>query len=310
MKILVSGSIAYDSVMDFPDYFKNHILPDKIHNLSVSFQIDGLKINYGGTAGNIAYNLKLLGESPLIMATAGHDFNNYRTWLMNNSIDCSGIRIIKKELTAFAHIITDKADNQITAFYPGSMKYTGGNIKKQWLRNALAIIAPGYTSDMIEYPKEYRKNNIPYIFDPGQQIPVLSKQALRDGIKYAKAFISNDYELSMVSKKTLWSEKEILAKTGLVITTLGAKGSIIKTKDKKYIIPSAKPENTKDPTGAGDAYRAGFIKGMVENWPLDKAGRLASVVSVYTVETYGTQTHTFTWNDIKKRYRKNFGENI
>lgn len=310
MNILISGSIAYDSVMDFPDYFKNHILPDKIHNLSVSFQVNGLKINYGGTAGNIAYNLKLLGESPLIIATAGHDFDKYKTWLIKNRINYSGIRIINKELTALAHIITDKADNQITAFYPGSMKYSGGKIKKSWLQDSLAIVAPGYMSDMIEYPKQYRKNNILYIFDPGQQIPVLSKQALRDGIKHAKAFISNDYELSMVSKKTSWSEKKILDKTGMLITTLGAKGSIIKTKDKKYIIPSAKPKNTSDPTGAGDAYRAGFIKGLVENWPLDKVGRLASIVSVYTVETYGTQNHTFSWNDIKKRYKKNFKENL
>jgi adenosine kinase len=310
VNILVSGSIAYDSIMDFPDHFKNHILPDKIHNLNVSFLIGGMKLNYGGTAGNIAYNLKLLGEIPAIISTAGKDFEKYRQWMEENNIDHSGVKIIEDEFTALAHIITDKSDNQITAFYPGSMKYSGGEIKKELLRDSLAIVAPGFQMDMVEYPRAYKENNVPYIFDPGQQIPALSAEDLKGGMDGAKAFISNDYELSMVIKKTGWSEDDILQRAEILVTTFGEKGSVIKAGKEKWEIPPAKPKNTSDPTGAGDAYRAGFLKGIIKKWPLEKVGRLASVVSAYTVETYGTQTHKFSWEDIKVRYKKNFKEEI
>ena len=310
MNILVSGSIAYDSIMDFPDHFKNHILPDKIHNLNVSFLIGGMKLNFGGTAGNIAYNLKLLGETPVIVSTAGKDFEKYRQWMDGTGIDSSNIKIIEDEFTALAHIITDKSDNQITAFYPGSMKYSGGEIKKELMKGAFAIVAPGYKDDMIKYPKIYKENNVSYIYDPGQQITSLEADELKNGIEGSLAVISNDYELSLVMKKTGWSEKDILERAENLITTLGEKGSVIKTKKGKLEISSAKPENISDPTGAGDAYRAGFIKGLINKWPLDKCGKLASVVSAYTVETYGTQTHQFSWEDIKARYKNNFSEEI
>ncbi len=310
MKILVSGSICYDSIMDFPDYFKNHILPDKIHNLNVSFLVNDLKINYGGTAGNIAFNLALLGEQPIIISVAGQDFGDYQKWLQKNKINISGIKIIGKEMTAIAHIITDMGDNQITAFYPGAMKYPGVRIKKEQMKDTLAIISPGFIGDMVAYPKICQKNKIPYIFDPGQQIPALGREGLKKGITGAKILISNDYELSMIIDKTGWQESDIMEKVEILVTTLGEKGSVIKTKDQKFIIPSAKPLVVKDPTGAGDAYRAGFIKGLVNNWPLAKAGRLGALVAVYTVEAYGTQTHRFTWADIKKRYKENFGEEL
>lgn len=310
MNILVSGSIAYDSIMDFPDHFSNHILPDKIHNLNVSFLIDGLKLNFGGTAGNIGYNLKLLGETPIIISAAGKDFEKYRQWMEDVGINFSNIKIIDNKFTALAHIITDKGDNQITAFYPGSMKYSGGKIKKKFLDNALAIVAPGFIGDMIEYPRVYKENNIPYIYDPGQQITTLSASQLRNGMEGAMIFISNDYELSLVMGKTGWSEKDITERVENLITTLGEKGSIIRTKKEKLEIPPAHPKAVKDPTGAGDAYRAGFIKGLINQWPMEKAGKLASVVSVYAVETYGTQVHKFNWEDIKARYRNNFNEEI
>ena len=310
MNILVSGSIAYDSVMDFPDHFKNHILPDKIHNLNVSFLVDGLKLNYGGTAGNIAYSLKLLGEEPRIISTAGCDFDRYKIWMDKNGIDHLGIRVIKEEFTALAHIITDQGDNQITAFYPGAMKYSCGEVEQAWLRDSFAIVSPGYQGDMVKFYKTYQKNKTPYIFDPGQQITSLSEEQLKGGIEGAKVFISNDYELSLVMKKTNWSEKDILEKSEILVTTLGEKGSRIRTEKEKLEIPPARPEKVKDPTGAGDAYRSGFIKGLINKWPLEKTGLLASVVSAYAVETYGTQNHTFNWEDIQERYKNNFGEEI
>jgi len=310
MSILVSGSLAYDSIMVFPDYFKNHILPDKIHNINVSFLVDGLKVNYGGTAGNIAYSLALLGERPRVLATAGKDFAEYGSWLSKNGVDVSGIKIISEKFTALAHIVTDKGDNQITAFYPGAMKHSAGKLKKEFLKNSLAIISPGCLEDMRNYLAIYKKNKIPYIFDPGQQITILSKKELTQGISGAKVFISNDYELSLVTQKTGLDENDIINQVEILVTTLGEKGSVIKTKTEKYEIPVAKPKAVKDPTGAGDAYRSGFVKGLIAGLPLAKCGRLAAVVSAYTVETYGTQTHKFTMEDARRRYKQNFRENL
>lgn len=310
MNILVSGSLAYDNIMDFPDYFKNHIIPDKVHNLNVSFSINNLRVNYGGTAGNIAYSLSLLGENPIIISTAGKDFEKYKKWLNENKIETGYIKIIKNEFMAIAHIITDQGDNQITAFHPGSMKYSGGKIPNKLLKETLAIVAPGYQNDMVDYPMAYKKKNVPYIFDPGQQITMLTQKDLRNSISGAKVFISNDYELSLVSKKTGWDEREILKRAEILITTLGEKGSVIKTKKEKWKISPAKPKNSKDPTGAGDAYRAGFIKGLVSGYPLEKCGKLASIIATYSVETYGTQTHKFSWKDVCKKYEMNFKSNI
>lgn len=305
MKILVFGSLTYDKIMNFPGYFKDHILPDKIHTLDVSFSVEHLEESFGGTAGNITYSLALLGEKPIILSSAGNDFKNYKTWLKKHGIDISKVKIFKNEKTAFANIITDQADNQLTAFYPGAM---GCDYNSNFFNGKLAIIAPGNIKEMQRLPKEFRDRNIPFIFDPGQQIPTLSADDLKNGIKGSKALISNDYELSLVMKKTDWSEKQILGNTEVLVTTLGEKGSRIKTKETSYEIPAAKPKNTSDPTGAGDAYRAGFIKGLIKKWPLEIAGRFASVVSCYTVEKYGTQTHKFNFQEVIKRYKENFGE--
>ncbi|MCK4891421.1 MAG: carbohydrate kinase family protein, partial [Candidatus Pacebacteria bacterium] len=307
-KILVSGSLCFDKIMNFPGYFKDHILPDKIHNLNVSFSVENLKENFGGTAGNIAYNLALLGESPEILSTAGKDFDDYKKWLKKYGVDTEKIKIIDDKLTSFCNIITDQADNQLTAFYPGAMadSWITGNMELDSSDKILAIIAPGHPGDIVKLSKLYSENNIPFIFDPGQQIPTLSGEDLKNSIKGAKVFISNDYELSLVLRKTNWSEKEILNNAEIIITTLGEKGSIIKTQKENYEIQPAKPKNTSDPTGAGDAYRAGLIKGLIEGWPIDVVGRFGGVVSCYTVEKYGTQTHKFSFDQVKKRYNKNF----
>ncbi len=312
MKILVSGSLAYDKIMNFPGYFKDHILPDKIHNLNVSFSVENLRENFGGTAGNIAYNLALLGEEPVVLSAAGKDFGVYKIWLERHKVDTSKIKIINGETTAFCNIITDQADNQLTAFYPGAMRNScfGKNVEKAINKKLLAIIAPGNPKDMARLAKIYKQKEISFIFDPGQQIPTLSPKDLRNCINEAKVFISNDYELSLAIKKTGWSEDKICENVEILVTTLGAKGSRIKTKNKVYKIDPAKPKNTSDPTGAGDAYKAGFIKGMIEDWPLDVVGRFAGVVACYTVEKYGTQTHKFSFKETKKRYRENFGEDL
>lgn len=310
MKILVSGSLAYDKIMNFPGYFKDHILQDKIHNLNVSFAIEKIKENFGGTAGNISYTLALLHEQPIIFSTAGHDFTVYQNWLKKCGIDISKIKIINKEATAVANIITDQADNQLAAFYQGAMNHPCRINPGAIDSNAIAIIAPGCIDDMISLPKLYAQKNIPFIFDPGQQIPLLSAENLRNSIKKAKVFISNDYELSLVGKKTGWSENKILKNVEILVTTLGSQGSLIKTEKTTHQIQPAKPKNTSDPTGAGDAYRAGFIKGLIENWPLKTVGQFAGVVACYTVEKYGTQTHQFNLKQVKQRYKKNFNKEL
>lgn len=310
-QILVSGSLAYDKIMNFPGYFRDSFIADKIHNINVSFLVENHQESFGGTAGNIAYNLALLEENPIILAQAGKDFEPYQKWLAKHKVDLSQVEINPSEPTAFANIMTDKGDNQIAAFYPGAMNQKI-NFKKSRFKgkNTLAIISPGNSDDMLNLAKIYQSQNINYVFDPGQQIPALSSRALRESIKGAKVFISNDYELSLILEKTRLSEKEILASVEILVTTLGELGSVIKTKDKIHKIPPAKPENTSDPTGAGDAYRAGFIKGLALGWPLPQTGRFAGVAACYTVEKYGTQTHQFSISEIKRRYKKNFKEDL
>lgn len=311
MKILVSGSLAYDRIMNFDGRFKDHILPDKIHMLNVSFYVKTFRQSYGGTSGNIAYNLALLGEKPYTLGTYGYDFGDYKKWCRRNGINTVNSKQIKLEPTASVYIITDKSDNQIAGFFAGAMQSNNGNIPLRLLKQAdMAIVAPGNPEDMKKYPVTFKKAKVSYFFDPGQQIPTLSKKDLISGITGAKAFISNDYELALVQKKTGMKLQNMLKKVEMIITTKGEKGSEVATKNKTYKIPPAKPVNTSDPTGAGDAYRAGFIKGLLAGYDIPKAGRLAAVVSVYTVEKYGTQTHSFTWQDIKKRYFRNFKEKI
>lgn len=305
--ILVSGSLAYDYIMDFPGYFRDHILPEKLHVLSVSFLIDKMKKNYGGTAGNIAYNLALLKEGSSILSSAGNDFTAYSRKLRAKGIDISNVRQVKNVTTAAAYIMTDTNDCQIIGFYPGAMNYSCKRNKK---KAELAIVAPGNLNDMKALPKLYKKTRLPYIYDPGQNIVALSGNDLKNGISGSKVFISNDYELSVVLKKTKLTKKQLSKKTEILVTTLGEKGSVIEVGLKKYKIPPAKPKNTSDPTGAGDAYRAGFIKGLLMGLSYDKIGKLAGLVSVYTVEKYGTQTHTFTWAGLMKRYKENYKQSL
>ena len=310
MKIAVSGSTAYDRIMDFPGFFKDHILPDKIHVLNISFCVSTLREGFGGTAGNIAYNLKLLELEPLIFSQAGNDFHQYRDWLRKNKIETKYIKLYRDELTAAAYIITDQNNNQITGFHPGAMKkkcdFDLGAIKKA----KFFLVAPGNNNDMMTSIDVAKKLKIPYIFDFGQQITAQSKPMLLHGVNSAFAVIANDYEIDLMLKKTGLTKNKILDKIKILITTLGPRGSVFETSSKRIKIPAAKPKNTSDPTGAGDAFRAGLLKGLVKNYSLEKTGRLAALISVYTVEKYGTQTHKFTQAELSKRYLINFKEKL
>ena len=307
MQILISGSLAYDRIMDFPGKFSDHILADKIHILNVCFVVNGLTEKFGGTAGNIAYTLALLGERPLILATAGNDFGKYEEWLRQRDLPLDGIRLIPEELTAGAYITTDMADNQITGFNPGAMKYPSlYEVDHAQTSKRLAIVAPGNVEDMVNYSLSYKEHNIPYIFDPGQQITSLSADQLTDLVSGSKLLITNDYELELIVQKTGLTREGLLKRTGAIIATFGENGSVIITARGERKIGVAKPSKVLDPTGAGDAYRAGLIKGLALGRELADAARMGATSASYAVECQGTQEHSFTQEEFWTRYRQNF----
>jgi len=309
MQIFVSGSLAYDRIMDFPEKFSDHILPDKIHILNVCFLVNGLKEQFGGTAGNIAYNLALLGEKPTILACAGKDFDSYESWLKGLGLPLDGVRRIPEEFTAGAYITTDQADNQITGFNPGAMRHpclyqVDGNNPE----DVLAIIAPGNTDDMLTYSRVYKQKQIPYIFDPGQQVPALSKESMVEMITGSRLFISNDYELEMVMRATGLQKNDLLQLTPAIITTLGERGAVVCTDNREEEVAPAVPRDVKDPTGAGDAFRAGLIKGLVMGKDLLESALMGAVCASFGVECQGTQCHRFSLEDFWERYKACFGE--
>ena len=314
MNILVSGSLAYDRIMDFPGKFSDHILPDKIHMLNVCFMINGLMENFGGTAGNIAFALSLLGESPTILATAGRDFEPYRNWLAKNHISTKHIKIIDEELTAGAYITTDQSDNQITAFNPGAMKFNSEyDFDSVAREKTLAIVAPGNLGDMVNFSNTYKKKGIDYIFDPGQSLPAWTKELLTELIHGSKIFICNDYELQLTQEKTSMTVDDILEKTETLIVTKGESGSTIIRKENKktktFEIPVAKVNQVSDPTGAGDAYRAGLIKGLsVLKNDIVHAAKIGAVCAAYCVEVYGPQNFHFTHESFNDRFETVFGK--
>lgn len=308
MNIYLSGSLAYDRIMDFPGRFSDFILPDKIHILNVCFNVNGLVEKFGGTAGNIAYSLSLLNEKPYIIATIGRDYHNYFEWLQGNNIPVDGITIIREEVTAGAYITTDMSDNQITGFNPGAMKYPSAyTFDGAAGENAICLIAPGNLDDMVGYAKACRKKGIPYICDPGQSLSKWEGVRLREWLSGAMAFISNDYELEVVMKMTGLDKTALLSLAGMIITTLGENGSLICNSDGDIRIPSVKTGKVIDPTGAGDAYRAGLIKGLITGQDMETSGKMGSVAAAYAVEAYGTQEHRYTYEDFLERYRENFG---
>ena len=302
MNIIISGSLAYDRIMDFPGKFSDHILPEKIHVLNVSFNVNGMVEKLGGTAGNIAYALSLLGEKPIIVATVGRDHQRYFEWLAENRLSCDNIRVVDEELTAGAYITTDRADNQITGFHLGAMKYPSAfNFTALKPADSLAIIAAGNLDDMADYSLACKSQGISYIFDPGQSLPMWQPPDLTRCIEGSRILISNDYELELIMSNTGLDKSSLLAKTGMVITTLGEDGSRVITPAGELTIPAVKPDKVVDPTGAGDAYRAGLIKGLVQNDSVVKGALMGGVCASFAVECYGTQEYRFSPEDFAAR---------
>jgi len=309
MVIYISGSLAYDRIMNFPGKFSDYILPDKIHVLNVCFNVNGMVEKFGGTAGNIAYTLSLLDENPLIIATIGKDYQNYFQWMEENHIALEGIKIIQDEFTAGAYITTDKSDNQITGFNPGAMKYPSEyRFNNTETGESICIIAPGNLHDMTEYATVCRQKQIPYICDPGQSLSLWEGKKMQEWLDGSFMLISNDYELEIIMKMTDRNKGDILRLTKNVITTLGEKGSLLATSQGEVFIPAAQAEKVSDPTGAGDAYRAGLLKGIVERRDIETAAKMGAVAAVYAVEKYGTQEHSFTYQSFIDRFSINFGK--
>jgi adenosine kinase len=305
-RALICGSLAYDTIMVFPDRFAAHILPDKIHMLNVSFLVPELRREFGGCAGNIAYNLRLLGDAGYPMATAGRDFDAYAQWMAKTGVPRDYIRIIETEHTAQAFITTDRDDNQITAFHPGAMQHAHVNRVSEARDIAIGIVAPDGRQGMIEHAAEFASSGIPFIFDPGQGLPMFEAADLVRFISQATWVAVNDYEWQLMQQKTGWSVREVLEKVRALIVTRGAEGSVIYTREGELAIPCAKPRAVVDPTGCGDAYRAGLIHGLMHGLDWQVTGRIASLMGALKIEVRGTQNHRFTAQEFAERFRESF----
>jgi adenosine kinase len=308
MRIFISGSLAYDRIMDFPGRFADHILPDKIHVLNVCFNINGLVEKFGGTAGNIAYTLALLEERPYIVATAGADFVRYGQWLAKNQLSTRYIKEVSEVLTAGAYITTDEDDNQITAFNPGAMAFDADLPPLDGItQETLVFIAPGNKRDMMAFATKAREAQAPYFFDPGQSLNTWERDELREAVNGAQCFISNDYELSQFLQLAEWPMKTLYNHVQVVITTLGPDGVTLDVQGEKLLIPAVPVPEVRDPTGAGDAFRAGLLKGRNMGLEWDICCQMGTVAATYAVEQYGTQEHYMDWRTFCRRYKAHFG---
>ena len=293
--IIVSGSLAYDRIMDFPGYFSEHILPEKIHMLSVTFQVNSIKEKFGGTAGNIAYALSLLGEHPVIAGAIGHDYRRYFEWFAKNGIATDNIKIIENEFTASAYITTDKADNQITGFHPGAMKYSSAlDFDSFNPKETIVTVSPGNLADMLSYPVICKAKGIDYVFDPGQALPMLDGEKLVQSIEGCRILIANDYEIELIISKTGLNKAALLKLANAIIVTQGEFGSLVSTPAEECHIPVVKPKQAVDPTGCGDAYRGGLLSGLVQGKSLKDSAMMGSVCASFCVECYGTQDYRFS----------------
>lgn len=302
MQTLICGSLAFDTIMVFPDKFKHHILPEKIHMLNVAFLVPEMRREFGGTAGNIAYNLRLLEDNPLIMATVGDDFGAYSNWLESKKISSAHIKKIANSFTAQAFITTDMDDNQITAFHPGAMNESYQNSVNDAKGATLAIIAPDGRDGMFKHAQECFDAGIPFMFDPGQGLPMFNGEELLSFIEMADYLAVNDYEAQMLQEKTGLDLDALASKVKAMIVTLGANGSHIYADGQRFDIPPVKAEDVVDPTGCGDAYRAGLLYGIARSWDWPTCGRLASVMGAIKIASRGGQNHTPSKADIEKIY--------
>ena len=308
MSILVCGSIAYDTIMVFHDRFKNHILPEQIHILNVAFLVPDMRREFGGCAGNIAYNLKLLGDDPLIMATVGDDADPDRYRLERLGLRQDHVRRVPDTFTAQAFITTDLDDNQITAFHPGAMNHSHLNKVGDAAGVRLGIVAPDGRDGMLGHAAQFAEAGIPFIFDPGQSLPMFSGEELLHCLQLASYCSVNDYEARLLREKTGLALEELATRVEALIVTLGAEGSQIYTGGRRIDIPCVKPDEVVDPTGCGDAYRAGLLYGIANGYDWQRCGRLASLMGSIKIAHRGGQNHAPSRDEIAARYRAAFGE--
>jgi adenosine kinase len=302
--------MAYDTIMVFHDKFKHHILPEKIHILNVSFLVPVMRREYGGCAGNIAYNLKLLGEEPLTMATVGHDFEPYAQWMAQNQLSSEFIQILDNHYTGQAYITTDEEANQITAFHPGAMNSSHLNSVPTDKNISIGIISPDGKEGMQLHAEQFAELDIPFIFDPGQGMPMFNGEELLKLLDQATWVTLNDYESELMQERTGLSLEQMAERLEALVITLGSQGSQIYTQGNCITIPAASPKAILDPTGCGDAYRAGLLYGIMNDLDWEVTGRIASLMGAIKIENNGTQNHSFDMDSFKDRYRENFGSSF
>ena len=307
MHTLICGSIAYDTIMVFRDRFKNHILPDQIHILNVAFLVPDMRREFGGCAGNIAYNLHLLGGNALIMATVGQDHAPYAQRLQQLGLEQTHVRVVPDTYTAQAFITTDLDDNQITAFHPGAMNHSHLNCVSDARSASLGIVAPDGREGMIQHAREFQEAGIPFIFDPGQGLPMFDGPELLTFIRQATVVTVNDYEARMLQEKTGVAVEQLAGMVEALVVTRGGEGSTIHVGGKTLDIPSVKPEQLVDPTGCGDAYRAGLLYGLANDFDWPTSGRLASLLGSLKIASRGGQNHRFSRDEIAERFKEAFG---
>ncbi len=307
MAILICGSFAYDTIMVFPDKFRNHILPEQVHILNVSFMVPQMRREFGGCAGNIAYNLHLLGGDAVPMGTVGDDFDAYAKWMDECGVTRRHVKVIPGTYTAQAFITTDMEDNQITAFHPGAMSEAHRNKVSNAANIELGIVSPDGRDGMIEHARDFAQAGIPFIFDPGQGMPMFNSEELEVFLQQASYLSVNDYEARLFQDKTGKSLKQLAARVKALIVTKGGQGSEIHTGGKVLPIPPAKPNTLADPTGCGDAYRAGLLYGLARGFDWATTGRVASLLGALKIERHGTQNHRFTAQAFQDRFSQEFG---
>lgn len=307
MRALICGSLAYDTIMVFQDKFKNHILPDKVHMLNVAFYVPEMRREFGGCSGNICYNLKLLGGEPVPFGAVGKDFAPYRAHMQANGIDLTHVRELDDHFTAQAFITTDLDDNQITAFHPGAMQCSHAATVKDVADIKLAIVAPDNRQAMLNHAADLAERKIPFIFDPGQAMPLFDGDDFRAFIEQASYVTVNDYESQMLAERTGWTPEQTASKVEAYIVTRGGEGSRWTTRDGVFDIPCAKASTVADPTGCGDAYRAGLIYGLLKGFDLETTGRIASLAGTIKIEHPGTQNQSYTPAEFGDRFFSAFG---
>ena len=308
MRTLICGSLAFDTIMVFPDRFARHILPDQTHMLSVSFQISDMRREWGGCAGNIGYNLQALGGEPVVMGALGSDGESYRERLRELGIAIDGVRVIDDAYTAQAFIITDHDDNQIMAFHPGAMNRSQLNRVDDMSDIGLGIVSPDGKEGMQQHAAQFAALRIPFVFDPGQGLPLFTGDELAQMIESATYLTVNDYEAKLLSERTGWSIAEMAERLDALVVTLGGEGSIIHADGATYTIPAVAPTALVDPTGCGDAYRAGLLYGIAQRWDWQSTGNLASVMGSIKIACRGGQNHRIDRDVVAARYRQAFGE--